>query len=77
MQALENIFHTPSNFNVTSLINKLTINGAEDRYRLIPYLVEKIKKSLESDEPDEPDEQIIHVGDRRGNLLCRLKEELL
>ena len=74
MQALENIFHTPSNFNVTSLINKLTINGAEDRYRLIPYLVEKIKKSLESDEPDE---QIIHVGDRRGNLLCRLKEELL
>ena len=74
MQAVENIFHAPSNFNFTSLINKSTIVGAEDHRGFIPYLVEKIKKSLESDEPYE---QIVHVGDRRGNLLCRLKEELL
>ena len=75
IKAVENLFHAPSNFNITSLINRWTMSrGNEEDNGLIAYLLERVKNSMQNDCELY---QIAHMGDRRGNLLCRLKEELL
>ena len=74
MQAVENIFHAPSNFNATSIIDRRTLNNDDDK-GLIPYLLEKVKNSMAIE--DDSEDKLFHVGDSRGDLLCRLKEELL
>ena len=66
------IFHAPSNFNASSMIDRSTL-ASEDPYEIIPKLIKKAKKAMEDGELD----QIVHLGDRRGSLLCRLKGELL
>ena len=43
----------------------------EDKEELIPYLIERLKESL-----DDPD-KIVLLGDERGHFIQRLTEENL
>lgn len=70
MSVLENFVCLPSKLNVQSLISSSTITN-EDRWELIPYLVERLKESLE--DPD----KIVLLRDERGHLIQRLAEENL
>ena len=70
MDILENFVCLPSKLNVQSLISSSTMTN-DDKEELIPYLLERLKESLE--DPD----KIVLLGDERGHFIQRLAEENL